>query len=241
MIKVIVHVAKVIAAVVTALLFFSCGMETVDGTGNVTTQTRDIAAKYTSITADKGLEVYLQEGAVRAITVKADENLQEHIIVEAKGTELKITSDVNIGTSASKIITITLPEIKSIEAGSSAVVKGSTTLKNKDIKLSASSDGKIEVAVIAEEVTCESSSSGSIKISGTADKLIAETSSGGSLTANNLHAKSVEADASSGGTALVNPKESLAADASSGGIIKYTNQAKDMDIQMSSGGNVSKQ
>lgn len=241
MIKVIVHIAKAIIIAVTALLFSSCNFETVDGSGNVTKQARAVTAEFTSIVASEALDVYIEQGVNRSVTVEADDNLQQHIKVEASGTELTISCDANIGSAASKKITIVLPEIAGIEANSSASVKGKTVIKTDNIKLDANSDGQVEVTVIAKNVKGEASSSGTIKVLGTAENLDAEASSGSTFNAGELKALSADVEASSGGSFTVNAIESLAAEASSGGSIRYVTTPKKIDTKSDSGGTVSKQ
>ncbi|KGO92451.1 head GIN domain-containing protein [Flavobacterium subsaxonicum] len=242
MIKVIVHIAQAIIAVVVALLFSSCNMETVDGSGNVTKQTRTVSGEFTSVTASSGLDVYIEQGVNRSVVVEADDNLQQHIKVEASGTELKITSDVNIGNSESKKITVVLPEITGIEANSGSGVKGKTVLKTDKVKLNANSAGVLEVTVIAKDVVCETSSSGTVKLLGSTENLDAEASSGSTLNAGELKTINADAEASSGASLIVNPTEKLAADASSGSSIRYlTTPVKKISTTSDSGGSVSKQ
>jgi len=241
MIKVIVHIAQAIIAVVVALLFSSCNMETVDGNGNVTQQKRTVSGEFTSVTASSGLDVYIEQGVNRSVVVDADDNLQQHIKVEVSGTELKISSDVNIGSSDSKKITVVLPEITGIEANSGSAVKGKTVLKTDKVKLNANSAGVLEVTVIAKDVVCETSSSGTVKLLGSTDNLDAEASSGSTLNAGELKTTNADTEASSGASLIVSPAESLSADASSGASIQYTTTPKKIDTKSNSGGSVSKQ
>jgi len=239
MIKVFVHISKAIVGFVAALLFASCGAK-LDGSGNVTTQTRTVEGNYESISAETGLEVYVVQGSKASVIVEADDNLQEHIKVEVNGSELKIYADADINAGTKKI-TVTLPNIVSLEASSTAIIKSKIVIKSDEISLNAESAASIEVGVDAKTVNCEASSSGTLKVSGKTSDLNTVSSSGGSINASALTAEDAEAEASSGGNTKVNVTGKLTADAESGGIITYINNPKTVKSNATSGGSVNKE
>lgn len=241
MVKVIVHVTKAIVAVILTLLCVSCGFERVDGSGNVVTQNRNITQEFNAVAASGGLEVIIEQGSERAVIVEADDNLQEHIKTEVTGKELKISSDVNIGSSGAKKVIVKLPAIESIEASSGSNVKSRNTLKNKSINLATSSGSSMEVTVDAKDTTCKSSSGSGLNVSGKTEKLETDSSSGSTLNAKELSANDVNAEASSGSSISVNPLQSLSAKASSGGSVKYVSTPNKLDKKISSGGSVSQE
>lgn len=241
MVKVIVHIAKAAVAVLLALLCVSCGFEKVDGSGNVVTQNRNISDDFTAIAASNGLEVIIEQGNERAVIVEADDNLQEHIKIEVNGKELKISSDVNIGSAGAKKVIVKLPEVESIESSSGSSIISKNTLKSNSLHLACSSGGGMEVTVAAQNLKCESSSGSSITVTGKTEKLETKASSGSSVNAGELQAENVISDASSGGHIYVNPTQSLSAEASSGGNIYYITTPDKLEKKVSSSGSVSQQ
>lgn len=243
MIKLILNLAQLLVVIVITLLFSSCGFDkkTLDGSGNVVTQNRTVATGFTTITTSGNVEVYITQGSASTVVVEADDNLQQHIKTEVKGTELSITCDVNIDNAEAKRVTVTLPKIEGIEAAGGSIVKGKTQLKGDKIMLSSSSGSNLEVSVDAKEIASEASSGSSLKISGRTNDLKTDASSGSSLNASALIAKDVKADASSGGNIAVNPTESLDADASSGSVINYVSTPKKINSDASSGGSISQE
>jgi len=239
MIKFIVHVAKAIIAIAASMLFFSCGFEHVDGTGNVITQTRNAGEGFTKVEASGSIEVYIAQGDKPSITVEADSNLQEHIKTEVSGGVLTIKCDVQIGDADSKKVTITLPKVESIECGAGNILKSTTELKGDNVKIASSSGSSLDVTVQAASVSCEASSGSSLKINGRTTNLQSSSSSGSTLNAKGLTATNVDADASSGSTTIVNPVESLKANASSGSRVNYVNTPQKLNKDTSSGGSVS--
>lgn len=238
MVKVIVYFTKAIIAITLLLLCFSCGFESLDGTGNVISQKRKVTGTFNSITANKGLEVIIQQGAEQSVTVDADENLQEHITAEVKGNELKISSDVNIGNGKKTVIVI-MPNVTSLTTESSASIISEGQIKSESVKLSSNSGSHIKVSVEAKNLDCETNSGAHIEVSGLTEKLEASASSGGNINARGLKAENVNADASSGGSTTVNPVKKLSADASSGGKVLYVSTPSQLKKNASSGGVVS--
>ncbi|AXG72779.1 DUF2807 domain-containing protein [Flavobacterium arcticum] len=251
MIKIIVHVAKIIITLITSLLLSSCifsdksgnsGVfyEKVKGTGNVVTQDRDITQNFTYIAASNDLEVIIEQSNQTSVAVESDENLQEHIKTEVKDNELKIYTDASITNASIKKIIVRMPIIKGISSSSSASITTNMTLKAETLNLSSSSGSSINITIDTKNVTCEASSGSEIVVSGNTNQLTTDTSSGSSLNAKELTAENVIAEASSGSSTSVNPQESLDAEASSGGSIKYINTPKRLDRDTSSGGSVYK-
>ncbi len=238
MIKVIVHVTKAIIVVITSLLLFSCGLERVDGDGNVVTKERKLEGSFTKISAGTGLEVIIEQGSGQMVTIEADQNLHEHIMTEVKNGELEIKADVNIGNVTAKKVIIRLPNVESIESGSGCTVTGRNTLKSDTILLSAASGSSMTVSIEAENATLESGSGSSLTVSGKVDNLDTDSGSGSTLNAKELTAKKVKSKASSGSTTNVNPTESLSANASSGGKILFVSTPESIDKKTSSGGSV---
>mgnify|MGYP006144834329 CR=1 FL=1 len=238
MVKVIIHITKVVVAAILTLLCVSCGFERVNGSGNVVTQNRNITEEFTAVAASSGIDVVIEQGNERAVIVEADDNLQEHIKTDVRGKELKVSSDVSIGRSGSKKVIVKLPVIESIEASSGSSVKSRNTLKNSSMALSTSSGSSMEVIISSKDATCKSSSGSGLTVSGKADKLKTDSSSGSTINAKELNANNVTAEASSGSTTYINPVKSLSAKASSGSTVKYMRTPDKLDKKVSSGGSV---
>lgn len=246
MIKLVIHLTKVVIATMVALLFSSCNMnisslKRVDGSGEVKSHNRNITTAFNSISASNGLDIVLQQGNTVQVKVEADDNLHEHIKTEVTDGELKIYSDVSIRNATSKKVYVTLPKLNSLETSSGASVTSANVLENTSMDFSSSSGSEIIVKVNAETVSCDSSSGSEIIISGKADRLETESSSGSSIDAHELTVKNALADSSSGSSIALNASETLTAEASSGSSVSYENEPKTINKKVSSGGSVSKE
>lgn len=244
MIKVIIHIAKVIITIVTSMLFFSCGFETVDGNGRVTSQTRDTgAAGFTEIEASGGIEVFIAQGSSPSIKVEADSNLQELIETKVSGGRLTITTKKNVGHATSKKVVVVVPKITEIESAKGVLVKTTTTINADNIKLTSGGGGSLEATIAAKKAELQSNNGSSLTVSGKVATLKATSSSGSSLHAGSLSADTIEAEATSGGNATVMPLNKLKAKAANGGKLTYIKSSGNLkiDISESSGGSVSQQ
>lgn len=231
--------AKAAIAAITALLVFSCGFGSqLDGSGNVTKQNRPIKEEFKSISASKEIEVIIEQGPGRTVMVEADDNYHAHINIKVRRGTLEISTDEDLASAGTKRVYVTLPDIETIEASSSASVTSKGTLRSNTMELSTSSGGNIDVMIETHDLMLEANSGAQLNAKGKTDNLQAEASSGGTVSAKGLIAKSVTAEASSGGSAYVNPVESLEADASSGGSVYYSNTPDKLNKKASSGGNV---
>lgn len=247
MVKLVIHITKVIVAAIVALLFSSCnnfsisGLNKVEGNGNVVTKTRNVPSNFTAISASRGLEVILEQSPDTKVTVEADENLQSHIKTEVVNGELRITSDANIKNEKAKKVYVSLPKLDSFEASSGSSVSSKNVLKNNAMAFSSSSGSRIVIKVEAETVSCESSSGSSIKISGKASRLDSNSSSGSSIDAKALAVKDAVAESSSGSSITLNTSQSLTAEASSGSSVNYIGTPNNLIKKLSSGGSISQE
>jgi len=242
MVKVIVHLAKAVVAVMAALLFSSCGFDlnSLDGDGNVITQDRNVTGTFTAVSAGKGLEVVIEQGQQVSVTVEADTNLQEHIKTELKGATLEITADTNIGHAKAKRITVVMPQIKRIESAGGATVSSKGTLKEDSIEIQSSGGSFCKASLDCRNVKSDSSGGAHTELSGTTQNYEFHASNGATVDAVKLKAENVRAEASSGANATVNPVRNLTAEASSGANINYVTTPEQLKQNANSGGNISK-
>ncbi|MEW4925521.1 head GIN domain-containing protein [Algibacter sp. 2305UL17-15] len=234
---------KIIIASILSLMLFSCNFDMnwnsgVKGNRNVVEETRTVNAPFSNIKATEGLSVYLTQSNNERITVEADENLQELIIVEVIDGTLKIHTKENIGRAASKKINVSFKSITGITSTSGSSVRSTNTISAEKLDLKSTSGSNMKVAIDAIDLKCESTSGSSLKVSGKAQYLSAKATSGSNIKAGDLIAESSEVKATSGANITVNTSKELIAKATSGGGIKYYGNPEKVDEDKSSGGSI---
>lgn len=233
---------RIFGLAIIAVLLFSCQLNSINGSGNVTTEKRNIEGNFTSIKAEKGLDIVLAQSQETEVTVVADDNLQKHITTKVLNGVLVISSEYNSYRNVRmKKVIVKMPKVDAIKISSGAHFESRNTIRSQELNLEASSGATLNINVAAEKTSCESSSGGNMTIIGKSINLETASSSGSSLNAEKLMANNVIASASSGSNNNVYPLISLNANASSGGSINYHHVPKNLNKKSSSGGNVNSQ
>lgn len=246
MVKFITLLTKIILVAICSILFASCNniskMNSVSGSGNVTTETRTVTEQFKNIKVSSAIDLVIEQGENTEITVEADDNLQAIITTTVENGVLIIKSDSSSFLNAtSKKVTVRMPIIEDLDASSAASITAKGMIKGENISLNTSSAANINLNIESDNIYCDSSSGSEIIISGKALKLDTSSSSGSSIHAEDLLVNEVIADASSGSSINIHPIVSLNAEASSGASVSYNNEPKTVQKRSSSGGSIGRE
>ena len=259
--KKILLIAVLLGAMLSVTVYFVCiaapsvlfgkGLK---GSGNIVTRTIEAPA-FDRIDAARAVKVVITDKTSGKITIAADDNVMDYVVVEANGGRL----DKSINNLSNADVTVTVPangSIRALDASSAAKISGDVVLNADKFAMDASSAAKIDVSVKAqscavaassaskinasvEAVSCsvEASSASKITLKGSAAKCTADLSSAAKLSAGDFVAAECSVNTSSAAKAVVNCTERLHADASSGSSIRYSGDCQ-TSINKSSGGSV---
>lgn len=246
MVKLITFVTKIILIALTAILFTSCNniskMNSIAGSGNVTTETRNVTATFKNIKVSNAIDLVIEQADITEIVVETDDNLQDIITTKVEDGVLIIKSNSSSFRNAtSKKVTVKMPIIEDLDASSAATISCKNIIKGENISLSTSSAANINLKIESDNIYCDTSSGSEIVINGKALKLDTAASSGSSIHAGDLLANEVIADASSGASINVHPIVSLNAEASSGASVSYNIEPKSIEKRSSSGGSIERE
>ena len=246
MVKFITLITKIILVTICALLFASCNniskMNSISGSGNVTTENRIVTADFKNIKVSNAIDVVIEQGDKTEIIVETDDNLQAIITTKIENGVLVIKSgSSSFRNATSKKVTVRMPIIEDLDASSAATVSCKNVIKGENISLNTSSAAQIKLNIESDNIYCDSSSGSEISINGKALKLDISSSSGSSIHAEDLLANEVIADASSGSSISIHPIVSLNAEASSGASVSYNTEPKTIQKRSSSGGSVDRE
>ena len=99
MLKIITLITKFILVALTALLFASCNhsinLNSIEGSGNITTQKRIVEGDFKSIEVNNDIDVVIEQSDRTEIMVEADDNLQKYIATKVENGTLIISFDKN--------------------------------------------------------------------------------------------------------------------------------------------------
>ncbi|KFC57782.1 hypothetical protein FEM08_34400 [Flavobacterium gilvum] len=214
-------------------------MNSITGSGHVTTEKREVSGDFKSVTVSNALDLVIEQSDKTEIIVEADDNLQKEITTKNENGTLVIScSKGNFNNITSKKITVKMPVIEGLEASSAATINSGTTLKGIILSLVSSSGASIHASVEYEIIQLNGSSASNQDIKGKSLQIEAKTSSASVIDATDLLANLVVASSSSGGSITVQPIVKLKAEASSGGSISYKGSPKSVQKEESSGGSI---
>lgn len=244
--KKILLIAVLLGAMLSVTVYFVCiaapsvlfgkGLK---GSGNIVTRTIEAPA-FDRIDAARAVKVVITDKTSGKITIAADDNVMDYVVVEANGGRLTATIDKSINNLSNADVTVTVPangSIRALDASSAAKISGDVVLNADKFAMDASSASKINASVEAVSCSVEASSASKITLKGSAAKCTADLSSAAKLSAGDFVAAECSVNTSSAAKAVVNCTERLHADASSGSSIRYSGDCQ-TSINKSSGGSV---
>ena len=246
--KRILLIAVLLGTMITATTYFVCIAapsvlfgKGIKGSGNIVTRTID-APDFDRVDAARAVKVVITGKATGKITIEADDNIMEYVVVEAKGGRLTATIDKSVNNVSNADVTVTVPangRIRALDASSAARITSDVTLTADKFSIDASSAARIDAAVKSTSCTVAASSASNITLKGSADKCSIDMSSAAKLSAAEFTVADCSVDTSSAAKATVNCTDKLRAEASSGSSIRYTGDCQ-TSISKSSGGSVSR-
>ena len=238
---------KLLAFLTTVIFLFtsSCvyvlSMDHVKATGEVVKEKRTVDS-YNSIDVSSGIHVILKQTGNYSVEVEANENFLEYIIVEVKENTLHIK--VENGTSlmgGTKNVYVEIDKVEDIEISSGASANSEGIISGSEMEVSVSSGARADLNIEAEEIDVKASSGAHINLEGkVTNEMDANASSGAHIKAPDFDGRELEASVSSGAHISVGDFKEIDASVSSGGHISYSGDPDKVDVNKSSGGNVSR-
>lgn len=192
---------------------------------------------FTEIHVGGGIDLTIHQGPTH--TIEADDG----VITEIRGGTLTIRREQRFfdiaGWFGSYDAEVTLSDLDELQASAGSDVNVEGRLSGDTLEISVSSGSDVRIDVEMDELTVESSSGSDITVMGTVDRFEASASSGSDIDARRLTAREARIEASSGSDASVTVVERIFARASSGSDISYWGMPSDVDVDSSSGADIS--
>jgi len=220
-----------IAALMLAMLACSAGGWEVSinndgrfakGSGNVTTETRDVQG-FDSIELNGLGDVEIIQGSEEGLTITTDDNLLPLITSEVKGSTLVIGIEkgYNINLPSKLSFTIRLKDLKNLQISGLAEVKADN-LQLNDLTIGMSGGGSVKLRdLTANDIRIDISGIGNVELDGSATSVRMDSSGGGNLDAETLRCEEASINISGVGHAGVWATESLDVRISGGGEVSY--------------------
>lgn len=206
-----------------------------DLTGETSTQARALDG-FTGVEITGDADVELSEGEEFSVVVTADSGLQEYIETSVVGTTLLVEQNYSIiGSSPHVLVTITVPELSSVElSGSSDAVI--SDVDGGPFRLDVSGSADVIMDANSKDMTISVSGSGDITARGTVNALAIDISGSGDIAGKDLTAADARVDLSGSGTIAVRARDSLDVSVSGSGDVTYWGDPEVTESITGSGG-----
>jgi len=238
-------ITKTIFATALTLFSFTVGQaqwgsKRVVGNGNVTTKTVSTQV-YDGLKLVGSMDVHFVKGNEGTITVKAENNLHEYIIIEVKDDNLIVKTKKNYNIKTKKGIHITVPfqDISRVALVGSGDIDSKDTISSDNLDVSITGSGDIILDVRASSLDVDIVGSGDINLKGSTSDLDLTISGSGDFEGGSLSSENTKVTISGSGDASVNAKNNLKARVSGSGDIEYSGNPNTSDKKVSGSGTIS--
>lgn len=227
-----------LAAMTILMATVMTGIAQTKGSGNVTTQDRQVAA-FDAIEVGCAIHLMVSQGDIQSVKVETDDNLQERLVTKVANGTLELSCE-NMKSPTKMNVYVTAAKLAKIEASGASVVKSETTLKSDVFDLTSSDAAKVNlnletgifnteisgasenvINLIGETINSEISGAGNLTLTGTAGTHNTEVSGAGILKALEFITDNTDAEVSGVGNAKIMARKELKADLSGAGTITY--------------------
>jgi hypothetical protein len=200
----------------------SCSkFHTIDGNGNVTTESRTLST-FSKVKSEGSFEVYIAQDSVQSVNVEAESNLLPYIETDVSGSILiiRVREHRNIDNHEPIKIYVKSPVVKSINLSGSGLINCDSMITSTlDVNLSGS--GNMNIIAESNKIDAHISGSGKITLSGTANETDFNIDGSGNIHAYNLPQDTCFADISGSGDMYVYVNEFLDVRISGSGRVHY--------------------
>lgn len=213
----------------------------IKGKGSIATKTVTTAT-YDGVAVSGSFFVTLVDGVEGTITINAEENLIDYIVVEVKDNTLYIRPEKNHGLSASKgkkiEIIVPINAISSVSLAGSGDVISNFMMNATSFKISLAGSGDIKLGIEAQNIDANVSSSGDIELKGKAMNFTAALAGSGDIEAFELLAENAKVSIAGSGDIETNCSQSIEARVSGSGDIQYKGNPAKVDSKVSGSGTI---
>ena len=194
-----IHSLQVMVVIGSSLLFAACGPEGVDGNGQRTTETRQLAG-FTGVSSSSSLDVSIVRGDAFRVEVSIDSNLQALVVTRVDGATLSIDVEGGIGrvVDGPQVI-VTMPTLGLADASGSGTLVAAGFAQSAPVELTLEGSGVLSFAGDVPDAHVRSSGSGEARLTGTAASLTADVQGSGAVDARDLTATTGDLSVSGSG------------------------------------------
>lgn len=218
--------------------------ERVKGSGEISTETRDLGA-FDSISLSGSFKVTVRQGPSSQMELKADKNLlpliETRIVESSKGRTLEISpkKGYSFSSKTEPQITLEVAQLRKIAIAGSGDIRVEA-MKTPSVDISIAGSGDVDlVDMTSDRLGLQVSGSGDVKARGRTGSLSLSVAGSGDVHARELQADEVRASIAGSGSATVHAVKILKISIAGSGDIAYLGSPQ-VSSSVAGHGNISK-
>ena len=252
-------IVGVLVALLTSGLLVGCVEGVVKGSGNLDTQEFNFS-DFTHVEVGSAFEVEIVQSDSYSVSVTADDNLFDYILVSKQGTTLKIRLKTAQYIATTTRAEISMPQLHSLELSGAthSTVSGFSSTESLDVELSGASSldlaemsagdvefdvsgaSKVTGDIKASDVKFDLSGASTAQLEGSASDLVIKASGASRVELAGFAVNNADINFSGASTGTVNLDGRLDADLSGASKLSYIGEPTMGTINTSGGSTLSK-
>jgi hypothetical protein len=228
---------KRLIRIVLALFLCACSLRTVQGSGRLVTESREVR-NFDRVSLTGSGEVALTQGDEESLIIETDRNVMQYITSEVEGGKLTLGPERGTIVRPTRLtFTLGVKDLDGLTVSSSGDIAAESTHTDRlEIVVSGSGGVRID-ALTAQEVEVRISGSGDVELDGQVKELYLDISGSGKYHGGDLRSETTSVTISGSGEATVWTTESLDASISGSGSVSYYGDPE-TDVSRSGSGEV---
>jgi hypothetical protein len=212
----------------------------ISGSGNVSTENRDVAA-FTAIELEGSGNVTVRTGISRAVNVETDDNILPFVKTEVVGNVLHLgfKPDTHVNRMTRLEFTVAAPQLTGITVSGSGNARSAAPLRSDTLSLNIRGSGSITCDADVGGLQATIGGSGGIAVRGRADRLGITINGSGGVHARELSSVFADVRVNGSGDVSVNASNTVNINVSGSGSVEYGGGAK-ATVRSSGSGSVRK-
>lgn len=228
-----------------ALLPLTARAERIVGSGQVTTQVRELPP-FQGVSLSGSMDLVVRQGNTQLVEVKVDDNLQAYLETEVRGSgadarlQVRWKRGTSISTRSSTVVHVTVPRLTSLAAsGSGDMTVEPFETPALNISISGSSDTRLQRLTTADlQITI--AGSGDVLGAGSATRLKIDIAGSGDVRLGEMKSEDVAISIAGSGDASVHADKALQVRIAGSGDVTYTGNAANVSSRVAGSGSVNK-
>jgi len=221
--KIIKHI---LATLTIALVATSLQAQNWNKDADTKEETRTISNSYTKVSVSGGIDLTIEQGNSKTITVKASEHAIDKLVTEVKNGQLKIYFDKRVRRVKKAHVYITVDDLEKISASGGSDIESKGQLKFDELSIHSSGGSDIEMELVVQHLDCHTSGGSDVELDGSAETLDLHASGGSDFDGFNFKTREAIVSASGGSDSNVFASESIEVSASGASDVNFKGDPK---------------